>query len=181
MKRRRCDSPFSFRSTVPVHAYACMYTRAHVCACIYKPREHHGDLRFVLPLPLPSFFPLAADFLRQLSPPYLTLFSLPPYSVPRSLPPSLRSLPHPFTDPSSLPFLLPRISFSHGLDEKSEYATIFKWQPRDTLLNALFASPPTSPACLPFLSPTPSLHRPTVGGPFWLPTRQRQARCSVPD
>lgn len=166
MKRRRCDSPFSFRSTVPVHAFACMYTRTHVAACIYKLREHHGDLRFA-----PSS---ATDFLRQLSPPYLTLFSLPPYSrSPDPLPSSLslcRSLPHPFA-----------VSSSRGLDEKSEYATIFKWQPRDTLLNALFASPPTSPACLPFLSPTPSLHRPTVDGPFWLPTRQRRARCSVPD
>lgn len=33
-----------------------------------------------------------------------------------------------------------------SLDEKSEYATVFKWQPCDTLLNALFASP-----TLPFL------------------------------
>lgn len=167
MKRRRCDSPLSFRSTVPVHAFACMYARARVCACVYKPREHHGDLRFVPP-------PLAADFLHQLSR-LILRFSLC----------HLTRCPNPssFSISLSLSSSLcrPSVSSSRGLDEKSEYATIFKWQPRDTLLNALFASPPTSPACLPFLSPTPSLHRPPVDGPFWLPTRQRRARCSVPD
>lgn len=168
MKRRRCDSPFSFCSTVPVHAFACMYTRTHVYACIYKPREHHGDLRFTSP-PSSSLWPriFSVNFPRL-----ILRFSLC----------HLTRLPAPL--PSSLfLFLIPLpthlVSSSRGLDEKSEYATIFKWQPRDTLLNALFASPPTSPACLPFLSP--SLHRPTVDGPFWLPTRQRRARCSVPD
>lgn len=165
-KKVRFAVLFSLDSFPYTRLPACIH--AHVCVHVYTNRENITVISVSPPWP--------RDFLRQLSPPYLTLFSLPPYLVPRSFPSPSLSLSF-----SSSSLCRPSVSSSRGLDEKSEYATIFKWQPRDTLLNALFASPPTSPACLPFLSPTPSLHRPTVDGPFWLPTRQRRARCSVPD
>lgn len=38
----------SARTRVRLH----VYTRTCVCTCIYKPREHHGDLRFVPSSPL---------------------------------------------------------------------------------------------------------------------------------
>lgn len=109
-----------------------------MCACVYTNRENITVISVSLPL--------ATDFLRQLSPPYAFLFAtLPSDSLPLSLSLSFSS--------SSL--CRPSVSSSRGLDEKSEYATIFKWQPRDTLLNALFASPPTSPRVSPFYRPLP--------------------------
>lgn len=150
MKRRRCDSPFSFRSTIPVHAFAaCIH--AHVCVCVLHARlyiqtQRTSTVISVSPLLLgrgfsPSTFPtLSCAFLfATLLGFSILLFHPPPFSF------------------SLVLFLIPfpSVSSSCGLDEKSEYATIFKWQPRDTLLNALFASPPTSPACLPFYRPLP--------------------------
>jgi len=120
MKRRRCDSPFSFRSAVPVHVRLCIHTRVRVYV---QTERHHGDL-FVAPqcrgsssVNFPRFF-----------------LSFPLCHLAR----------HP--TPPLAHFVIPLPTPPRGLNEKSEYATIFKWHPRDTLLNALFASPPTSPA-----------------------------------
>lgn len=86
----------SSRTRVRLH----VYTRTRVRACIYKPREHHGDLRFA-PSPLgrgfsPSTFPVfsyAFLFATSLGFPIL-LFHL-------SF--SLILLPHPFAGSPSPP------------------------------------------------------------------------------
>lgn len=134
--------------------------------CVYKPR----DITVIFSLPSRIF---SVNFLRLFLRFSLCHLAQLPDFLSLSFPLSL----YLFLSLSSSSLCQLSVSSSRRLDEKSEYATIFKWQLRDTLLNALFASPPTSPARpLPFLLPAPSLRRPTVDGPFWLPTRQRRAR-----
>lgn len=73
-------------------------------------------------------------------------------SAPASISSSLKTSTI-LTDYYTLSFGLIHIYSSICSDEKSEYATIFKWLGRDTLLNVLFASfPPIS--CAPFLLQT---------------------------
>lgn len=148
-----------------LYTFICkyVYASAHlrVCMCVYKLR----DITVISPLCPPSrgsspstFLAFSYAFL------FATLLSFPPPSL--------------FLSLSSSSLCQLSVSSSRRLDEKSEYATIFKWQPRDTLLNALFASPPTSPPRPPLLSIAHSLATST-DGPFWLPTRQRRARCLI--
>lgn len=143
MKRRRCDSPFSFRSAVPVHV--CLCTDTHVRVCIYTNQEtSQWSLRCS---PASRIFPrlfLSFPLCHLVQHPVLSLFVIPLPSPPREL------------------------------NEKSEYATIFKWYPRDTLLNALFASPPTSPAHPLILSIVHTLSASTVGRRSFLVTDQTE-------
>lgn len=138
-----------------VHVYLSVFLRARFArVCVHVQTErHHGDLSFSLSL---SFILSALPTERESSPSTFYPFSPPSFLTLFSLPPCSSSL---FLSSSPVPSLLHGVS-SARLDEKSEYATIFKWQLRDTLLNALFASPPTSlpPLVRPrFLSPARSL------------------------
>lgn len=165
MKRRRWRftsfsrfTPYCFHIRVSmyhvcVYMCICVFLRARFSrVCVHVQTErHHGDLSFSL-----SFILSALPTERESSPSTFYPFSLPSFLTLFSLPPCSSSF---FLSSSPVPSLLHGVS-SARLDEKSEYATIFKWQLRDTLLNALFASPPTSlpPLVRPrFLSPARSL------------------------